>query len=200
MSSADWVLPPGHEGIRGVFMHIVLTGEKGVGKTTVAWDLVQELQDLGHKPSGFLTEKFTCGLLLRNVGGGPPFVLALLEPNGPRGAYTQVGKYYFISESVRLGLNILRWPTELMVVDELGNWEAQSGGFLRALEIINGSQVRHSILVVRKSVLPIFLDNFQREPMVIEVTRDNRDGIAHAIAQRFHSLLTAEPLEERLNR
>ncbi|MBO8126942.1 MAG: hypothetical protein H0Z38_06880 [Firmicutes bacterium] len=179
-------------------MHIVLTGEKGVGKTALVRDLVVELKAWGHRPFGFYTEKFSCGLRLQNVGGGPPLVLALTEPPKESAYCTLVGKYYFVNESVRLGLHMLRWPGDLLVVDEVGHWEALGGGFARAIDFINSSEVRHSLIVVRRNILPSIIERYRREPMVIEVTGKNHKVLVDAIARRFHDLLVNEALEEHL--
>lgn len=165
-------------------MHIILTGERNVGKTTLAWILGNELRTLGFCTCGFVTRRTEDGLFLQNLAGGDPVRIAYTSRPGQDIKHTQVGRYYFLDDVLRFAGHMLRWPCDVLVVDEMGLWEASGGGLIDAFDVIN-YRVTHTIVVVRKSVLPLIKSNYLREPMVIEVTSANREQLYQAIRNRF---------------
>ncbi|NLY55105.1 MAG: hypothetical protein GX058_01190 [Firmicutes bacterium] len=174
-------------------MHIILTGEQQVGKTTLAWKLGNDLRAIGFRTVGFVTRQVDDGLVLQNLAGGEPVRIAYTDRPGKDIKHTQIGRYFFLDDVLRFAGHMLRWPGDVLVVDEMGLWEASGGGLIDAFDEIN-SRVPHSIVVVRKSVLPLIKSNYHREPMVIEVTTRNREQVYHAVMHRFRQFRNTEEL------
>jgi nucleoside-triphosphatase THEP1 len=171
-------------------MNIVVTGEIGIGKTTVCEKVLGMAQDEGRRPGGVLTYKaledgVIRGIEVLDVGSGRREVLASVDDvyGGPR-----VGRYFFNPAGVEFGIDAVERgrSSDLLVVDEIGPLEFEGGGFSNALGLIVEGRVRNCVAVVRAGLLPAFLARLAAQPAVFETTFDNRDEVP----QRVYASLT----------
>lgn len=150
--------------------HLFLTGEKGVGKSTLVWYLLQ-----GHSPCGFRTLRVEGVLerpsvhLLPAVGGTPSAENLLFCCGGgadPR-RFDQLGCQALAAAA----------GCELLVMDELGPHEAEAEAFRQAvLAALDGPAPICGVLQQADSA---FLDAVAAHPRVrvVTVTEENRDGL-----------------------
>ena len=151
--------------------HLFLTGEKGVGKSTL---LNKLLQNDPRKKGGFLTKRLLSeedGLMYTHLlkpGEKPSRENILFCCNGP-------DLYDPIQRFEELGLAALSEECELILMDELGPHEEQALRFQQAVfEILDKEIPVRGVLQKADSA---FLDRIAAHPQVevMEVTLENRD-------------------------
>jgi len=189
-------------------LHMVLTGDVHIGKTTVCFKLVDWARQHGYAVCGILTQPFfddqgvRLGLTVLDLASGERHDLARIAPtrscshsasDGPR-----VGPYRFEPAGLRRASAVLERAvaesSDLLIVDEVGRLELeQSAGLHEVLDLVAASGVPRTLWVVRRTLL----DAFQRKLpglrcVVLEATEANRSALHLEIAQR----LFADPSQE----
>jgi nucleoside-triphosphatase len=177
----------------------LLTGDPGVGKTTVVSKVVWKVQASGYSVGGILTRE------RRNHGRRTGFeIIDLLS--GKTGELSsselrtgpKVGKYAVnIQEFEKIGVNALKMAidkADVVVCDEIGPMELLSPAFRRtATELLHETE-KPKILVLHKRLKDPLLDAFRaaKECRMTEVTYENRDSLASEIVDEvnrfFHSV------------
>jgi nucleoside-triphosphatase THEP1 len=171
---------------------ILLTGERGVGKTTVCHKTVDLAQTKGFTCGGVLTLSYpTDERDVLDVGSGRARCLTLpVTPSdqtpkpGASPAVIQ-GRFRFDPATLAWGSDALTRALgcHLLVVDELGPLELErGGGWVRALDVLHAADFALALVVVR----PELLDQAQaklpaRAPTVLTVTLHNRDDLPVAL-------------------
>lgn len=162
-------------------MVIIVTGAIGIGKTTVCQKLISLLRDSGYSVGGILTRKAGDEITVADLKTGESTTLASSRQDyhGPR-----TPKYFFNPEGIDFGTRAIERadPSTILVVDELGYLELGDEGFVKAIELIRNGKVKNSILVIRGELLPAFLPRLNAEPLVFEVTTDNRERLPREIS------------------
>lgn len=174
-------------------VRLLLEGRPGVGKTTLARRLVDELRVAGVPVAGFTTEE------VRHGGGRIGFAVETID--GERGILAhvdfpgppRVGRYGVdVAVLERLAVPALEvaarsggGPAPVVVIDELGKMELASEGFRRA---VSGLLERPLPVVatVHAAAHP-FTDELKRRPgiEVVRVTPANRDRLPARLAERL---------------
>jgi nucleoside-triphosphatase len=171
-------------------MRLLLTGNPGVGKTTVIRAVVERLE--GIACAGFYTEE------IRQSGNrtgfrvvtldGQEATLAALGSQKPA-----VGKYsVHVEEFEKLALRYLNptiRPAELYVIDEIGKMELLSHPFRTAIAALLAQPVNLFATITKKS--DRFTDPIKRrrDTEIIEVTRKNRDALPEQLAATIKTQL-----------
>ncbi len=138
---------------------IIITGQKGSGKTTLATKLAEELKARGIKTNGILAPAFhedgeRTGYHVMDISTGKTTTLCrrdeTLSDKAP-------GKYRFFDEGLTLGKSALKRAetdnTDLLMVDEVGPFELRGLGWDKALRE-TGSRYHGPVLfVVRESLI-----------------------------------------------
>ena len=160
--------------------HLFLTGEKGVGKSTLIRGLLASRQGpLGGfftvKTEGVLPGRSTVHLLRAGTGERPgPENLLFCCGDG-----TDAAKRFD-----RLGCAALagRQAAGLLVMDELGPHEAEARAFCS--DVLRALEEPVPILGVLQRADAPFLRQIAGHPQVrvVEVTRENRDALAAALS------------------
>ena len=156
--------------------HLFLTGEKGVGKSTLLKKLLERREE---RVGGFLTVKSAAVFsgrvslhLLSLVGGEVPTeenFLCFCPPDGDAAAAKRFD---------RLGCAALARGGELLVMDELGPAEARAEAFQSAVkEALDGSVPILGVLQKADSLLYRLVSSHPNVRLV-EVTKKNRDVLA----------------------
>jgi nucleoside-triphosphatase THEP1 len=166
-------------------VHIIVTGDIGIGKSTVCRRVIDMCSGKNYICGGVLTFKNPSGdIIIEDILKGNRMAFASLVPvfNGPR-----IGKYYFNPAGLAFGESILESQagSPVFIVDELGPLELESKGFSRAVALVNSKKTGACITVVRKSLLPFFLPMFTGTPAIYEVTLKNRDFVPGRILRRL---------------
>jgi len=164
---------------------VLLTGNPGVGKTTIIMEAIKDLKNVG----GFYTKE------LREGGERVGFeVITLIT--GKRGILAhknfdskyRVGKYGVNVETFEkimweeLNTALLN-KVPLIVIDEIGRMELFSKKFMKIVEDVLKKDVK-VLGVIQKRRNP-FLDRIRnmKEVEILEVTRSNRDIIFKRIKE-----------------
>lgn len=152
--------------------HLFLTGEKGVGKSTLVDHLLA-----GHRPCGFRTRRVT-GVMER------PSV-HLLPANGGQAAAENLLFYcgaYSCERFDTLGVAVLQDRSgDVLLMDELGPAESDARAFTAAvLAALDGDL---PVLGVLQKADTDFLRAVASHPRVrvVTVTRDNRDALRETL-------------------
>lgn len=175
--SANRGLSPGG----GSALHIVITGEVGVGKTTVCRRVVARLNRQGYTCGGILTPKADDGgIIVIDLQTGQEARLASLHfpYPGPR-----MGKYFFNPDGITFGQEAIRRGTssDVLLVDEIGPLELSGKGFSQTLEPVRAGRLENCILVVRKGLLGEFLTYWGGDVALFETTTGNRDELPQQV-------------------
>ena len=193
----------GGESIEMSARTIIMTGERGVGKTTVCQRVValaQAEQGCTHRDvlTGMYPSTYTCGGLLTlahpdgsrdvlDVGSGDERRLTL-PPNSDQGVVQ--GCFRFDPETLAWGNDVLSriLACDLLVVDELGPLEIKRGrGWVRAFDVLRDASFRLAVVVVRPElVVQAQLRLPTSATTVFTVTLENRDSLPEGLVQILH--------------
>lgn len=163
-------------------MIILLTGDSGVGKTTLCARVAATLRARGVDVAGVVTlpryadgEKI--GMDLADVRTGARIALA---ERAPRGAGTADLKWKFDPTVLARGAHILRaaTPCDWLIVDELGPLELiHVAGWTVALDILRAGNYRVALVVVRPSLVENFRVRVAANIHLVTLTVATREEI-----------------------
>lgn len=156
---------------------IVLTGERGIGKSTICREVVALAQEAEYACGGLVTLCHSDGTrTLLNVSNGERHQLTLGPDQEP--AVVQ-GRFRFDPKVLKWGDTVLARavPCALLVVDELGPLEIERGkGWASALNVLRGGKFMLALVVVRPELLvQAQLQLPTSATTVLTVTVENRD-------------------------
>ncbi|HEY67746.1 MAG TPA: hypothetical protein G4N97_05685 [Thermoflexia bacterium] len=174
---------------------VLLTGERGAGKSSVCREAIALAQARNYTCGGVLTLSRPHGVLdVVDVRSGDVRRLTLDLDVSP--AVIQ-GRFRFDPETLAWGNSVLAQavPCDLLVVDELGPLEIERGeGWPRAFDILRGTDFALAIVVVRPELivraqlkLPISATT------VLAVTPDNRDSLPAILMEMLEKELRTPP-------
>jgi nucleoside-triphosphatase len=175
-------------------MNLFLTGEIGVGKTSVCRKVVELARARGRHLAGVLTPPLydasgaKIGFEALDVGSGRRWLLANRERDlgGPR-----IGPYTFDGRGLERAVAVLRRGTgeqaDLLIVDEIGPLELEhDGGFASVLDLLPVFGPGHILLVVRSAcVSELHRRLGNADATVVTVTQASRDHLPHHIMQEL---------------
>ncbi|MBU7030947.1 MAG: hypothetical protein HXS53_00320 [Theionarchaea archaeon] len=150
-----------------------MTGEKGVGKTTL---LKKVVDAMGTHCYGVISERNEKGYAVTDVKTGETRILCSTDPIGikVRGYYFDLHALSFIEESLRRG-------GDLLVYDEIGWLETQTD--FHILPYLKDK----ALLIVRKELVDEFSKAFA--PLIFEVTEENRDKLLDRIVAELSYII-----------
>ena len=148
--------------LRGEIRAVVLIGGIGAGKTRAAEAMARALRAREQRVGGVISPRIlrggvTFGYRVRDLLTGEEMPLCSREPPGIR-----FRRFFFSPVGLRFAREaILRAvrEAEVLVVDEVGPWELEGGGFAPALEkgLETGTPL---ILTVRPHLVEVALKEF----------------------------------------
>ncbi len=159
---------------------IILTGERGAGKSTVCRETIALAQARTYTCGGILTFSHPGGDLdVLDVRGGDVRRLTL-EPDASSPVVIQ-GRFRFDPETLAWGNAVLvhTLPCHLLVVDELGPLEIErEEGWLKAFDVLRRADFALALVVIRPELVArAQLELPVSATTVITVMPDNRDGM-----------------------
>jgi nucleoside-triphosphatase THEP1 len=156
---------------------VILTGERGVGKSTVCDKTVARSQSRGYTCGGLITLRHDT-LDVRDVSSGDTRRLTLDSKVAP--AVVQ-GRFRFDPMTLAWGNDVLAQavPCHLLVVDELGPLEFERGlGWRRAFEVLHRGDFVLALTVVRPELVQEAQARLSADLItVLTVTLENRDDL-----------------------
>jgi len=165
-------------------MFILLTGQRGSGKTTACWKALSELRGSGLKLAGFISpplldangKKTGIEMLDLTTGEHQTFARIVGPDEGP-----DVGIYRLEPGAIDWAQRVLSAAIvsdmDWLVLDEIGPLELhQGGGFAFALPpLADAVRIPNAIVIVRPELVDELSDRLGRTDIVrFEVTRDGR--------------------------
>lgn len=153
---------------------VLVTGPRGVGKTTLCLRTVTLAKEAHYSCAGLLTlREDDDRRILVDVRTGDRRPLTTSGPTG-----VSVGRYLFDPDALAWGTAILArsTPCDLLVLDELGPLEMAGGGWAVGIDVLRGERFFLALVVVRPELVAEALERFP-DAWAVEVTPENRDGL-----------------------
>ncbi len=169
-------------------MITIITGSRGVGKTTLLLNLIEKLKNMGTHPSGIITPAVhdgdgkKVGFYALDVTAGERWELGRSDKDLEGLSY---GPFSFSERGFNRAIEILTKAltegSEDVFLDEIGPLELEKGyGFSSILSLISGFNINRNLyLVIRPELIDEFVSRFlaEKEYRIIEITLENREGI-----------------------
>ncbi len=165
---------------------IAITGNPGVGKSTVCRNVLKQLTcTYGGMVSADIREKGErVGFEIKDIATGKQGILAHRQGTGPR-----VGSYHVNLEDLNgIGVTAIRNAlnsSELIVIDEIAPMEFKSPEFIKAVEEALDSGKNMLVVLHQKSSLPL-AERIRKEFQVYTVTKENRETVVPEIANKIN--------------
>ncbi|MFC2002263.1 nucleoside-triphosphatase [Chloroflexota bacterium] len=162
-------------------MIIIITGNIGIGKTTVCRKFIEIVRGNGHTCGGILTYRAAdSDIIIEDIQSGEKEILASINRvyDGP-----STPKYSFNPGGITFGIQAIDRGTSaaVLVVDEIGHLELRGEGFANVLELVSTGKVKDCLLVIRRELLTAFLPQLRLIPLVFETTISSRNQLPQAV-------------------
>jgi nucleoside-triphosphatase THEP1 len=163
---------------------VILTGKRGIGKSTVCRKTVALAQGEGHACGGILTLSHDDVRDALDVSSGD--ARRLTQELHAAQAVDQ-GRFRFDPRVLSWGSAALAraTPCDLLVVDEIGPLELERGkGWVNAFDVLRDKDFALAVVVVRPELAAqaqLRLPNC--DTMVLAVTRENRDQLPSTLME-----------------
>ncbi|MCK5197039.1 MAG: hypothetical protein KAR21_01735 [Spirochaetales bacterium] len=169
-------------------MITIITGSRGVGKTTLLLKLIEELKNKEIQPFGIMTppiydkDNNKVGFYALNVTNGEQWEMGRSDRHldGPSYGPFSFSETGFIRANKILE-QVLSKGSEDVFLDEIGPLELEKGyGFFPILSLIGSFYVNRNLyLIIRPELIDEFISRFLagKEHKIIEITQENRDSI-----------------------
>jgi nucleoside-triphosphatase THEP1 len=155
----------------------IITGEIGIGKTTICKKVLEMARKSGFRCGGIITHKMPGdSLSVMDIRSGEMAVLAI---PGDKFGGPLVPRFTFDPEGITFGIRAIKTGSleDILFVDEIGIIETMGKGFIKAFDIISESRTKNSVLVIRNELLEYLLPGLDHEPLIFEATAENRDRL-----------------------
>jgi nucleoside-triphosphatase THEP1 len=179
---------------------ILLTGEKGSGKSTACVEVAGWAQRCGYSVGGLVTMR-ACDLTGDLAESADPQGRVALElvsgryfAFGPPSDGSKGLRPGWIpgASAIRKGNKALAAsvPCDLLIVDELGPLELLDGkGWMQAFPVLTHRRYRAGLVVCRPRLLATLISRLHiLSPRVIEVTVGSRDTVTETIEKEIESI------------
>ena len=170
---------------------IVLSGERGIGKSTVCRKTVALAQAKGYICGGILTLRRPGDALdVLDVHSGSVRQLTLEPDVSP--AVIQ-GRFRFDPQALSWGNDVLAHatPCDLLIVDEIGPLEIeQDWGWQQAFDVLHQSDFALALVVIRPELIVAAQIRLSSSATaVFTVTNQNRDSLPAALLEMLEQEL-----------
>jgi nucleoside-triphosphatase len=166
---------------------VLLTGERGAGKTQLCQQVVARARQAGYSCAGVLSPAVILqgekvGIDLIDVATGEERLLAEADRAGGE---VRWGRYRFVRATLEWAGESLRGatPCDLLVVDELGPLELKLGqGLVGALDVLEEGAFSLALVVVRPELVDEVTERLgSAETSVLQLDPQNREQVAGQI-------------------
>ncbi len=169
-------------------MITIITGNRGVGKTTFLLKMIEELKIKGSQPCGIITpaiydeDNNKVGFYALDIATSEQWELGRSDKllNGPTYGPFSFSERGFIKANEILE-QVISNGSENVFLDEIGPLELEKGyGFFSILTLISSFDInRNFYLVIRLELIDDFIGRFisENEYRIVEITPENRNEI-----------------------
>ncbi len=164
-------------------MKIFVTGQPGVGKTTLLKKIYNFCKDRGINVCGFISEevrenRYRIGFDLVTLGDNQRLNFASIYKETPH----RFGKYFLdITSLENIMDKIFCLKADLYIIDEIGKMEFFSGKFREKIHKIMGDDKLNIVASLHRD----FVREFKKYGKVYYLTQDNRDVVFNEIKQEI---------------
>lgn len=169
---------------------IVLTGDRGSGKTTTILKLAGKLQKDGFSVAGIaapavVQEGKRTGYLIRDLSTGEEIPFSTRTGESRR---DNPIPFFFSKEAQEFGNSILGKDTtiksDLLILDEIGPLELKGEGWAGAFNKILQLRKRPILIVVRPSLIEKFVSRWHLEgPLILDIEKISRKEISEILRE-----------------
>ena len=171
--------------------NIIITGQPGIGKTTLIKKLSEELKI--YNPIGFYTNEIRKNGIRKGFGlvtlDGGEGLLSYINIKSPY----RVGKYRVDVSGFERFINLIPFlnsDSKLIIIDEIGKMECFSARFNRLIwEILNSENLLIATVALKGKGL---IEKIKRRDDIIlfEITHENRDYLLEEILEKIKKYLS----------
>lgn len=164
--------------------HILITGQPGVGKTTLIRDVAQRLQ--AYQPAGFYTEEIRVkgvrqGFRLRTLDGREQILSHVDYPSPHRVSRYGVDVPGF--EQLLDQLDMCHGPSPVIVIDEIGKMECFSTQFKAVVTaLLNSSKTVVATIALKGDGFIQWIKQ-RTDCRLVTVTHSNRNHLVETVAE-----------------
>ncbi len=165
----------------------ILTGRRGVGKTTVCRQTIALARAQGVTCGGILTRRYDGIREVHDVSTGDVRSLTW----GPTGEPAVVqGRFRFDPEAFRWANRVLSraGPCDLLVIDEIGPLELERGqGWVTAFKVLRDGAYKSALVVVRPELVACAQLRLPgTTSQVLTATRENRESLPTVVIEMLN--------------
>jgi nucleoside-triphosphatase len=175
---------------------LIITGERGVGKTTLCQEVIRIARQVSWQVKGLISPAVVengkkIAISVENLSSGEQHRLAQPINGQAEGVHTESWQFYQVVLEWSNQVLVLSSPCDLLVVDELGPLELQRGeGWQAGLTILDRGTYRLALVVVRKELLDLALARF---PSALVMKVDDVQAVTCLVEEIRLGYLTALP-------
>ena len=170
---------------------LVISGWRGVGKTTLCQRLVASARDAGWEVSGLISparveRNLKTGIVVEDLRTGQRRLLASCLEGELQGI--RLGPWTFDDEVFAWGNQVLRsaLPYGMLVLDEIGPLEFdRSQGWLEGFRVLDSNSYQLAIVVVRPECIDLFLERWEVMEIFNLDGKNDIDGLEAEIVSRY---------------
>ena len=170
---------------------VILTGERGSGKTALCSLLVEQGRKAGWQVRGLMTPAvFEDGqktaINVQDLHSGEQCLLARVRQAGDAGIQTTY--WTFDSLALEWGSRILKEsvPCDLLLVDELGPLELlRKQGWTAGLDVLESGNFRLGVVVIRPELLEIACQRWPHARQITVISPDGTSDLANQICSEY---------------
>jgi len=168
----------------------LISGESGVGKTTLVVNLNSEINKLGVKTSGIyslarIKRGIKTGIFAIDLSSGSKKLLAIHQPGWD--SENPNREWKMDPEALKWGDIVIKnsVPTTILIIDELGYLEFEKNmGWNSAFKVLDEGEYKCAIVVVRASLLEKALEKFDNAQVIaIKNPREIKENTNFLISQ-----------------
>ena len=172
----------------------LLTGPRGIGKSTICQKLVRDARQARLACAGLVTLRASNGVReVLDVGTG--ITRGLTVAHGATGAIVVQGRFRFDPQTIAWGNEVLIQapPGDLLIVDELGPLELRrGGGWQAAFDRLARRDFALALVVVRPELLDRAQERLGPVGAVWATTRQSRDDLPRELMEHLLALCAHE--------
>ena len=171
---------------------ILLTGDRGIGKSTVCEETVGLLKARGLRCGGILTTKILSergaivGIRIKDILSAPPRECLLARTDQDLGG-PATGRYWFSPEGVQFGnaaLERAAAEADVIFADELGHLELRGEGFTNIFSLLQSARTPAMVVVAQNEFVSQVQERVRsRDLALLEVTLSNRGHLAQRLVE-----------------
>ncbi|HSV88182.1 MAG TPA: nucleoside-triphosphatase [Bacteroidales bacterium] len=171
---------------------ILLTGQKGKGKTTLSLKLAAVLKEMGFTVDGIVAPEIVengerTGYMIQSVITGQTMPLAR-KVNSSSGFQTI--PFVFEEAALNFGKSILEVPrvesADLVILDEAGPLELNGEGWASTFTNVIARRNKPTLVIVRPSLVEKFIEKWNLgNPLVIDIAQDSEEEVFSKVAEKL---------------